>query len=52
MLYLYIPSAAYRLGARQGDIIKAVAIIFRPGKHIMCLQTVYVHNYVKISPQA
>ena len=52
MLYLYIPSAAYRLGARQGDIIKAVAIIFRPGKHIMYLQTVYVHNHVKISLQA
>ena len=30
MLYLYIPSAAYGLGVHQGDIIKAVAIIFRP----------------------
>ena len=34
MLYLYIPSAAYRLGVHQGDIVNAVAIIFRPGKHI------------------
>ena len=34
MLYLYIPGAAYRLGALQGDIKEAVAIIFRPGKYI------------------
>ena len=34
MLYLYIPGAAYRLGVHQGDIVNAVAIIFRPGKHI------------------
>ena len=34
MLYLYIPSAGYRLGAHQGNITEAVAIIFRPGKYI------------------
>ena len=31
LLYLYIPSASYELGIQQGDIIKSVAIIFRPG---------------------
>ena len=31
MLHLYIPSGTYKLGIQQGDIIKAEAIIFRPG---------------------
>ena len=31
MLHLYIPSGTYKLGIQQGDVINAVAIIFRPG---------------------
>ena len=34
-LYLYVPSATYELGIQQGDIIKATAIIFKPGNYIM-----------------
>lgn len=37
MLNLYIPSAAYGLGIQQGDIIKAVAIILRPGKQYVLI---------------
>ena len=48
MLYLYIPSAAYRLGVHQGDIIEAVAIIFRPGKYVHNLQTVSASYFVKV----
>ena len=37
MLHLYIPSGAYALGIQQGDIIKAVAIILRPGKQYVLI---------------
>jgi len=30
MLHLYIPSATYELGVQLANIVKAVAIIFRP----------------------
>lgn len=51
ILYLYIPSATYRLGVRQGDIIKAVAIIFRPGKNLQWLTVanLRVILYVKLT---